>query len=233
MTQAPSQTELEALTEFDTPTICNALEMIESGRRSFGYTRHPMTAINATAAPVIGVVRTATMRSAFRAEADRDTLKQERLKYYEYMHRGDPGIAKVCVMQDLDGRDAGVGPFWGEFNTRIHRAIGFRAVITDGSVRDVGKLPDDVLILCDGLRPSHAHVHIATYGGQVNVFGMTVSHGDLVHADEHGAVCFPPDLAVQVAECARQFMAAEAPVIDACKADTLTLEELKRLYMAR
>lgn len=223
---------IESLITFDTPTICNALEMIEPARRGYGYTRKSMHAVNAASGPVVGLARVATMRSAIRSERDAQTLKRDRLDYYEYVHAGSD-VPKICVMQDLDGHEAGTGPFWGEFNTRIHRAMGVRAVVTDGSVRDVDKLPTDVLLLSCGLRPSHAYVHITDFARQVTVFGMSVCHDDLVHADEHGAVAFPSDLAAEVAVKASEFVASEAPIIAACKADSLSLEELKRLYMAR
>lgn len=223
---------IEELRRFDTPTICNALELISEARRDFGYTKQNMVVINASKGPAVGVAFTGTMRSAFAPPLGSDELKQERLKYYEHMFR-NVDAPKICVMQDLDGDDAGRGPFWGEFNTRVHRAMGFRAIVTDGSVRDVSKLPSDVLILSRGLRPSHARVHISSYGQQVNVFGMTVCEGDLVHADEHGAVAFPADWVDEVARRADEFMASEAPIIEACKADTLGLTELKRLYLAR
>jgi regulator of RNase E activity RraA len=226
------QSSLDNLIQFDTPTICNALELIEPQRRGYGYTTRNMTGLNSAAGPVAGVAMTATMRSAHAAELSGDRLKEERLKYYEYMF-ADVGATKVCVMQDLDGEESGKGPFWGEFNTRIHRAMGFRAVVTDGTVRDVAKLPQDVLVLSRGLRPSHAYVHVVAFGVQVNVFGMVVSHGDIVHADEHGAVAFPAEWAATVAERASEFMASEAPIIEACKAERLDLDELLKLYMSR
>lgn len=226
-----SAADLERLTAFDTPTICNALEMIEPTRRGYGYTRKTMHPVNPASGPVVGFARVATMRSAIPSERDKETLKRDRLDYYEYVHDGE--APKICVMQDLDGDDAGTGPFWGEFNTRIHRAMGVRAVVTDGSVRDVDKLPTDILLLSCGLRPSHAHVHITDFARQVNVHGMSVRHDDLVHADEHGAVAFPADIAAEVVAKAAEFVAAEAPIIAACKADALSLDDLKRLYMAR
>jgi regulator of RNase E activity RraA len=63
--------------------------------------------------------------------------------------------------------------------------------------------------------------------------GPLICHDDLVHADEHGAVAFDSKLAAEVAEKAAEFVASEAPIIAACKADSLSFEELKRLYMAR
>jgi regulator of RNase E activity RraA len=224
--------EIADLEQFDTPTICNALEVIDSSRTDYGYTRNNMMAVNAAAGPVAGFALTATMRSEEPSELSAAELKQERLKYYEYMYT-DMGGPKVCVMQDIDDAGARHGPFWGEFNTRIHRAMGFRGVVTDGCVRDVGKLPKDVLLLARGLRPSHANLHVASFGHPVNIFGMEVSHGDVVHADEHGAVVFPAKLVNEIVVRAKEFIAREAPIVAACKKDGLTFEELSRLYLAR
>jgi regulator of RNase E activity RraA len=232
MGRGVSVDELKLLETFDTPTICNALELIDSSRRDYGYTSYNLTTVNAAVGPVAGFALTATMRSEKPSELSAAELKHERLKYYEYMYT-DMGGPKVCVMQDIDDDDAKHGPFWGEFNTRIHRAMGFRGVVTNGCVRDVGKLPQDILLLARGLRPSHVNLHIVSFGDPVRVFGMEVSHGDVVHADEHGAVAFPAQLIGDVTMKAEAFIAREAPIIEAFKADGLTLEELSRLYVAR
>jgi len=225
-------TRLRDLERYDTPTICNALEMIDEARRSFGYTKSNMHVVNPDFGAVAGIAFTATIRSAYPSEHSNDRLKNERLRYYEYMYT-EVGAPKVCVMQDLDGSDAGKGPFWGEFNTRIHQAMGFRAVVTDGSVRDASKLPTDILLLARGLRPSHSFVHVTGFRQQVNVYGMTVSHGDFVHADEHGAVAFPQELLDDVCTRAQEFVDSEAPIIEACKTGQLSWNKLRDLYMAR
>jgi regulator of RNase E activity RraA len=223
---------LARLQLFDTPTICNALELIDSTRRNYGYTMHNLLAVNPSAGPVAGYARTATMRSEYPSPLSPGELKLARLQYYEYMYQ-DATVPKICVMQDLDDVDSRHGPFWGEFNTRIHRAMGFRGIVTDGCVRDVRKLPSDILLLARGLRPSHANLNVVSFGEPVEVFRMAVRPGEIIHADEHGAVCFPAEYVETVAEKAAEFMASEAPIIDACKKDDLTLNELRRLYLAR
>jgi regulator of RNase E activity RraA len=191
-----------------------------------------MTAVNAEVGPVAGFALTATMCSETPSDLSTSELKRARLDYYEYMFT-DMGGSKICVMQDIDKPDSVHGPFWGEFNTRVHRAMGFRGIVTNGCVRDVGKLPRDILILCCGLRPSHANLRVLSFSEPVNIFGMTVSHGDIVHTDEHGAVTFPAKFAREVAAKAREFVAMEAPIIEACKNGELTLGKLQRLYLAR
>ena len=41
MPNLPDRQSLEALRAFDTPTICNALEIVVPGRRAYGFNRRP------------------------------------------------------------------------------------------------------------------------------------------------------------------------------------------------
>jgi len=217
---------------FDTPTICNALEMIDQDRRNFGYTDESFFCLNPQMDPIVGIAKTATIRSLRPSTLTPDELKQERVKYYSYVYDGE--LPKIVVMQDLDGLRHGHGVFWGEFNSRVHRYLGCEGVITDGSVRDVPNLPTDFQILASALRPSHANIHIVDYGKQVNVYSMVVNPGSIVHADLHGAVTFDVTLAEQVIECAHQFVESERTVLNACKNPSgLTFEKLIELYLGR
>lgn len=222
---------LENLAAFDTPTICNALEMIDPNRRNFGYTTKSFFLVNPQAMPVVGLARTSTCRSLRPSDKSRDDLKAERIEYYRYVSEGTE--PKIAVMQDLDGSESGRGPFWGEFNARVHVALGCKGVVTDGSIRDVKNLPSNLMMLGCGLRPSHANIHIAGFGTQVSVHGMVVSSNDVVHADEHGAVSFPTHLCEEIIRRALDFIETEKPIIDACKHDTLTFERLRELYLGR
>ena len=206
---------IEMLSEIDTPTVCNALELIDNNRRNFGYTDETMHCLRPQMKPVCGVAKTATCRSYRPSERDGNKLKQDRVCYYTYIDTGD--YPKIVVMQDLDGYQRAHGPFWGEFNTRIHKSLGCVGVVTDGSVRDVYSLPDGIQIISKGLKPSHGNIHIVDYDKQVNVSGMVVVPGDLVHMDVHGAVTFPVELAPEVIRKAKEFVSTEEPVLEACR----------------
>ncbi len=223
---------LKKLEKFDTPTICNALEMIDANRKNFGYTRESFFCLRPNMHPIAGLAKTATMRSLGPSEKNTAQLKQERVQYYKYVYEGD--YPKILILQDLDGLNRGHGPFFGEFNTRVHKFLGCVGVVTDSSIRDYQNLPEDIQILSAGLKPSHGNVHIVNYDSQVNVNGMIVTPGDVVHADIHGAVTFPVELIEQVILNAELFMESEAPVINACKnSKDLTFEKLIEIYMGR
>src|SRR5258708_27899468 len=54
------------------------------------------------------------------------------------------------------------------------------------------------VVLAGSVMPSHAHVECVDFGGTVSVHGMIVRHNDLIHADRHGAVVIPHDVARKV-----------------------------------
>jgi regulator of RNase E activity RraA len=223
---------ISQLQDFDTPTICNALEMIDPERKNFGYTDQSLFCLYPHMPSIVGIAKTASIRSLRPSILNADELKHERVKYYTYIHEGD--LPKIVVMQDLDGLRHGHGVFWGEFNSRVHKFLGCSGVITDGSVRDIPNLPKDFQVLASAAMPSHANIHIVDYGKQVNIYSMVVNSGDIVHADLHGAVTFDVMLAERVIECAYEFEDRERAVLDACKnPDGLTFEKLIELYLSR
>jgi len=54
---------LTRLAEADTPTVCNALELVVPERRAKGFTTRPFVVAFPTLAPIVGVARTATIRA--------------------------------------------------------------------------------------------------------------------------------------------------------------------------
>ena len=55
---------LEALKAYDTPTICNALEVVTPERRTFGFTKRPFVCADPALPPMVGRGRTATIRAS-------------------------------------------------------------------------------------------------------------------------------------------------------------------------
>lgn len=223
MTTFLSQAELEALQKFDTPTVCNALELLDSRFRTLGFTHQPLVCFDPSLPPVIGYARTATIRAHEQSLLNPEQLRQRRIEYYEYMAQG-PRPA-VVVIQDLDN-EPGFGAFWGEVNTAVHQALGLQGVITNGSFRDLDACAAGFQILAGKIAPSHAHVHVIDTDIAVNIHGMPVRPGELIHADQHGAVVIPHELARQVSAAAQLLATREKVILDACKADDFSIDTL-------
>jgi len=220
-----SDSELAALTKLDTPTICNALEVLSPERRSSGFTTRPLVCAFPDLPSTVGYARTATIRALHPSASSKQEDRQLRLGYYEYI-AGGPS-PRICVIQDLDGEQAGFGAFWGEVQTNLHKALGCVGGITDGSIRDIPMMAPGFQMLAGSLGPSHAHVHLVDFGSQVKVAGMVVRSGDLVHADRHGAVVIPHELATRVAAAADLCARREAVVLEACRRPGFTIANLR------
>ncbi|MBL8672436.1 MAG: RraA family protein, partial [Alphaproteobacteria bacterium] len=189
MTQALTKRDLAALAAFDTPTICNALEIVSPERRSLGFNRKPLVCPFPDHKPIVGYARTATIRSREPSGMSKATQRELRALYYASIEEAP--APSIAVIQDLDGPDAGFGAFWGEVQSTIHKGLGCLGVVTDGCVRDLDMWAPGFFALAGSVMPSHAHVHLASIRGEVSVAGMIVRPNDLLHADRHGAVVIP------------------------------------------
>jgi len=216
---------LEKLKSYDTPTICNALEVVDSSRRLTGFTTKPLVAPFPDLPPMVGYARTATIRSTHPHELDTKAARAQRIAYYEYVASG-PG-PQIVVIQDLDGPDRGFGAFWGEVQSTVHKALGCVGVITDGCIRDIPQWAPGLNVLAGSIAPSHAHVHLADFGKEVRVAGMVVRSGDLIHADRHGAVVIPHELAEKVPAACELMARKEAVILEMARKPGFNVEMLK------
>ncbi len=216
---------LEALARYDTPTICNAMEIVAPERRLTGFTTKPLVCPFPDLPPMVGYARTVTIRSVVKSGLSAAEQAARRIAYYEYVGTGlGPRIA---VIQDIDGPDIGYGAFWGEVQSNVHKALGCLGVVTDGSVRDVPQWAPGVQALAGSIGPSHAWVHAENFGGEVRVAGMTVRSDDLIHADRHGAIVIPLEVAAKLPEAAELCGRRETPILEIARSPDFSLEKLK------
>lgn len=191
--------QLESLRSLDTPTVCNALDLIDPAFDLPYFTSAPLRCVYPDLPAIVGYARTAAIR-AIHPPTDKAATATMRAAYYEYV--AQPPGPTVVVMEDLDGSRAGSGCMWGEVNTNIHQQLGCIGTVTNGSIRDVRDNAPGFQILAGGVVPSRAHTHVTGFGETVTVMGMVVNHGDLIHADQHGAVVIPAERIDDVVEAA-------------------------------
>lgn len=217
-----------ALGKLDTPTICNALEVVAPERRGYGYTVEPLVCTRPGLPPIVGYARTATLRAAHPSDLKGKAARELSDAYYAYIDAG-PKPAIICI-QDLDGPQRGYGSFWGEVNSNIHKGLGCLGLVTDGSVRDIPDIAEGFQMLANRIGPSHAYVHIVDFGKSITVAGMRVASGDIVHADQHGAVIIPAAVADKVADAAAKIQRTERVIISAAKEPGFNMERLRKAW---
>ena len=227
MAEAFSARDLAKLAEYDTPTMCNALEVMDPRWRTTGFTVRPMVCQFPDLKPVVGYARTARIASTEPNKLQGAAAKKARLEYYKYIESGGPRPS-VCVLQDLDGDRAGFGAFWGEVQSNIHKGLGCLGVVTDGSIRDTHVWADGFQALSGSVVPSHAYVHAVDFGAEANVFGMRVKSGDIIHADRHGAVIVPPEAVRGIPAMVDLLVRREAVIIGAAKKKGFSFAKLAK-----
>ena len=222
------ETLLDALRALDTPTVCNALERVAPKRRGYGYTVDPLVCTRPERGSMVGYARTATIRAMHPSDLAGAEARGMQDGYYSYVDDGPK--PSVMVIQDLDGESRGYGSFWGEVNSNIHNGLGCIGLVTDGSVRDLPDVAEGFQMLADRVGPSHAFVHPVGFGTPVTVAGMRVKDGDLVHADQHGAVVIPHDVAEDVPEAAAAIARREAVIIQASQEPGFDMARLRQAW---
>ena len=227
MTDEPTADEIASLADIDTPTICNLLEMVVPERRGFGFTVQHLHCLFPRMKPIVGFARTATMRAKDPAGWAPDEAQARRSRYLDYVADGD--VPKISVVQDVDERP-GYGALFGEVNSTVHRALGCLGLVTDGSVRDIDQLAPDFQVLAGLVAPSHAFVHVAQWACEVNINGMVVQDGDLIHADRHGAVVVPLAAVRGVLESLDLMVRREAVILEAARSPGATVDDIKEAW---
>jgi len=220
---------LETLRKYDTPTICNGLELVVPERRATGFTTSQMVSCNPSLPPIVGYARTVTFRALDPSPMSPMEQKDKRIAYYEYV-ASQPGPT-IPVLQDIDPVP-GFGAFWGEVQTNVHKALGCPGAVTNGSIRDLDVLAEGFHLIGGEVGPSHAHVHVDDFGNQVNVFGMAVKHGDLIHADRHGAVVIPHEAAEALPAAISKIEKKESFILEAARSPGFTVHDLRKAMAA-
>lgn len=225
MTERPfTRADLDLLRRWDTPTICNALELVAPARRGRGFTLQPFTVADPSLPPLCGLARTGQIRAAAPSGRTREQDRDARIGWYDYV--ADADLPTIVIIEDLD-ETPGIGAFWGEVNSAIHKGLGCQGCVTSGSFRDIDMLATGFQIIGGMVNPSHAHVHMVDFGRDVIVHGMPCMHDDVVHADRHGAVVIPAEAVRQLPEAIDLVARREAVILEMAKRDDFDIHKLK------
>lgn len=207
-----SRETLERLARFDTPTICNVIELFDVRPRNRGYMDARVRCNFPEFPPMVGFAATASFRSDDPpAKGDAYGSIEQQLEQFAAL----PG-PPVVVFQDLD--DPPVGAVFGEVMCSTYKAFGAAGLVTNGAGRDLDQVRAlGFPVFTGGTICSHAWCHILHIGLPVRVGGLMVNQGDLLHGDANGVTTIPVEIAVAVAELADEFVAAEAIIMDYVK----------------
>ncbi|MCA9269613.1 MAG: RraA family protein [Planctomycetales bacterium] len=203
---------LAQLAKFDTPTICNVIELLEIRPQNVGYMNSAIRCAFPDFSPMVGFAATAQFRSDTPpASGSGYGGMSEQLELFERL----PGPA-VVVFQDVD--DPPVGATFGEVMCSTYQAFGSVGLITSGAGRDLEQVRAlGYPVFTNSTICSHGYNRILHIGEPVRVGGLMVSTGDLLHGDANGVTNIPVDMASEIAQIAAEFVALENIVMDYVK----------------
>ena len=211
-----SPADLELLRRYDTPTVCNVVELFDLHSRTYGYMDRRIQACYPKLPPMVGFASTATFRAA---DSPRSGGAYSGLveQIESFAQSASPPIV---VFQDIDNPP--MAATFGEVMASTYKAFGAVGLITSGAGRDLDQVEAlNFPAFCDGVICAHGYCHIPQINVPVHVGGATVHPGDLLHGDRNGVTRIPLDIASAVAHACGELMAAEAVVLDYLKTERL------------
>ena len=230
MRTALTPEQIDQLRSFDTCAISDAIETFDLRLRNEGFATAGFRCLFKNRPPMVGYATTCKIRSA--APPMVGSRYIERTDWWKFI-AGTPA-PRVVVMQDID-EQPGTGAFLGQVHANILMALGVVGAVTNGAARELpGIEASSLQVFAGRLAISRAYVHIVEHGQPVEVGGLTVRPGDLIHGDRHGILTIPPEIAAQLPEVVAQIVQKKQQLIELTRKPGVSLDELaqelKELY---
>lgn len=181
--------ELLRLRRFSTPTVYNGWEQVSRTDRRTVVNRQDVRDFTPQFGAMAGYAVTLEVQPS-NPEHLRSTPEAPQ-RYREYVE-SIPG-PKIVILKDADSPNV-IGTYFGEVNASLHRALGCVGIITDGGVRDIVEMASiGFKALAARLCVGHAYAWPVRWGHEVDIFGLRIASGQLVHADQHGFMIIPQE----------------------------------------
>ncbi|MGD1887431.1 MAG: RraA family protein [Cohaesibacteraceae bacterium] len=218
---------LALLRSVDTPTVCNAIEVVD-GKRGFNrFTRGTMQHSKPGDPPIVGFARTAKIAGLAPTNEPPDVIRARRMDYFRSMAAGNGPTA--AVIEDVDYPNCIAG-WWGEVHVAVHKGLGLAGAVTNGVMRDLDVIDEGFPVLAGSIGPSHGFVHVVEIGTPVNILGMRVAQDELVHADRHGALVIPSAVIPDLKQAIETVVANEAIVLAPARAPGFDITVLEKVW---
>jgi regulator of RNase E activity RraA len=217
--------QLEALRGLDACTVANAIETFQKRLRSEGFIDHSIRSIFPRLQPMVGFAATVKIRGSNLPIIG--NMYPDRTDWWGYIQSvAEP---RVIVVQDC-AESPGSGSLLGAVHTNIVRALGCVGAVTNGSVRDIPALESMAFpVFAGSIYVSHAYIHIVEMGGPVEIGGLKIKSGDLLHGDIHGVQTIPIDIAGKIPAVASRISQQEKEIIALCRSSDFSIKRLSAL----
>jgi 4-hydroxy-4-methyl-2-oxoglutarate aldolase len=219
--------DFEKISHLDTCTVSNVIEQFDVRPRNEGFIHGQIHCRFPRFAPMLGYAVTARLRSSSPPATSPPITRgcyYDRMDFWRYLVTLP--APRIMVFEDVDHRP-GFGAFVGEIHARIALAFDCIGCVTNGVVRDLPAVEAAGFhLFSGGVSVSHAYAHIVEFGEMVEIGGLKIHPGDLVHGDRHGVHTIPLSIAPRIPRAAAAWIAQERELIELCQSPVFSLDTL-------
>lgn len=228
MTVELTRAEMDALRAIDSPTIANAIEPFKVRHRVEGYMGPEIRCLFPDMGVMLGYAVTAKINTVY---GDRPLNRARWFEFLEEMQSiPEP---RVLVMEDESDPPCRAC-FHGEIICSTHKRLGILGLVTNGAVRDLDQVREiGFHYFAPGVVTSHGKLEVTASMVPVRVGGLVVKPGDLLHADKHGVIQIPDEVAKQVPDQARRLMEIEAGYLEVINGPDFSVAKLRARMEAK
>lgn len=220
---------MDALRQFDTCMVANAVETFNVRLRNTGFTNASIRCMFEDAPPMVGYAATARLRSGA-APIVGGSFRDRGDFWNSILEIPSP---RILVLEDKDD-PPGRGALIGDMHAAILKALACVGYLTNGAVRELPSVRAMGLQLFAGnVAVSHAYAHIFDIGTAVTVGGLEIRPGDLLHGDRHGVLTIPAKIAGAIPVVAAEIQRAEKTVIDFCRSREFSVAKLGEVMKSK
>jgi 4-hydroxy-4-methyl-2-oxoglutarate aldolase len=216
--------ELAEFRRLSTCLVASAIETFKMRLPNTGFSDSTIHCIFKDRPPIAGYAATARMRSAQPPMEGRG-YSYDRTDWWDHiLNIPEP---RVVVIEDVD-HPPGLGAFVGEVNANILLALGCAGFVTNGAVRDLREVERiGFQMLAGNVSVSHAYAHIFDFGSAIQVGGLQVRPGDLIHGDLHGIQTVPGEIAAKIPDVALGIMQQRQRLVGLCRSADFSVSRLR------
>jgi 4-hydroxy-4-methyl-2-oxoglutarate aldolase len=215
----PENSFVDYLKTVDSPTLANAIELLNVRPRREGFVPVDVRPLFPEFGRMVGYAVTAQVETVTECYPTSIDLFVEL-----YRKVGESPKPAVVVLQEIGGYPS-YAAHCGEVMSTVFKRQGAIGLVSDCAVRDIPEVRAmGFHYFARGAVVSHANFHIVRVGVPVQIHGLPVSMGDILHGDENGLLSVPSGCEKTVVEAVNKVRSRERRLMEWVRSDQFTLE---------
>lgn len=222
----PNSNLIEYLKTVDSPTLSNAVETLRLQPRDQGFTPLQVRCLFPELGRLCGYAVTAQVETVTELHP---TEEGTFLELFQAV--ADSPKPAVVAFQEIGGH-SDYAAHSGEIMATAFSRLGAVGLVTDGGVRDVPEVRAlKFHYFARGTVVSHTHFKIVRVGVPIQILGLEIKPGDLLHGDENGLMSVPAGALAGIESAVEQVRARERRLLEFMRSPDFSVEKLKGRFV--